>query len=122
MGTPIGLTLREEGHLDAPIDPVQSCMNSSYMLGSRSKEAFVMMRKTISMPDLMADWIAARIERGQFNNESEYFRDLVRRDQEEEERKAYLISRLESGTEQLANGAYSDLASDEEIDRVFDAE
>ncbi len=47
-----------------------------------------MMRKTISMPDLMADWIAARIERGQFNNESEYFRDLVRRDQEEEGRKA----------------------------------
>lgn len=81
-----------------------------------------MMRKTISMPDLMADWIAARIERGQFNNESEYFRDLVRRDQEEEERKAYLVSRLESGSEQLARGAYSDLNSDEEIDRLFDTE
>lgn len=80
-----------------------------------------MMRKTISMPDLMADWIAARIERGQFNNESEYFRDLVRRDQEEEKRKAYLVSRLESGTAQLADGAYSDLSSDEEIDRLFDA-
>lgn len=81
-----------------------------------------MMRKTISMPDLMAAWIAARVERGQFNNESEYFRDLVRRDQEEEERKAYLISRLESGAEQLAKGAYSDLNSDGEIDRLFDAE
>jgi antitoxin ParD1/3/4 len=92
------------------------------MLGSRLKGSFVMMRKTISMPDQMADWIASRIERGQFNNESEYFRDLVRRDQEDEDRKAYLISRLESGTEQLANGAYSDTASDEEIDRLFDAE
>ncbi|KJS37912.1 MAG: hypothetical protein VR74_07205 [Hyphomonas sp. BRH_c22] len=81
-----------------------------------------MMRKTISMPDLMADWIAARIKRGQFNNESEYFRDLVRRDQEEEERKAYLVSRLESGSEQLASGAYSDLNSDGEIDRLFDVE
>ncbi|MGA1341574.1 MAG: ribbon-helix-helix domain-containing protein [Hyphomonas sp.] len=81
-----------------------------------------MMRKTISMPDIMADWIAARIERGQFNNESEYFRDLVRRDQEEEARKAYLYSRLESGSAQLASGAYSDLDSDEEIDRLFDAE
>jgi antitoxin ParD1/3/4 len=80
-----------------------------------------MTRKTISMPDLMADWIAARIERGQFNNESEYFRDLVRRDQEEEERKAYLVSRLESGAAQLASGAHTDLASDEEIDRLFDA-
>ena len=81
-----------------------------------------MMRKTISMPDLMADWIAARIERGQFNNESEYFRDLVRRDQEEEDRKAYLVSRLESGSQQLANGAYLDLPSDKEIDRLFDSE
>jgi antitoxin ParD1/3/4 len=81
-----------------------------------------MMRKTISMPDIMADWIAARIERGQFNNESEYFRDLVRRDQEEEARKAYLASRLESGSAQLASGAYRDLTSDEEIDRLFDAE
>jgi len=80
-----------------------------------------MMRKTISMPDSMASWIAARIERGQYNNESEYFRDLVRRDQEEEERKAYLLSRLEAGSDQLARGAYSDLNSDEEIDRLFDA-
>lgn len=81
-----------------------------------------MMRKTISMPDLMADWIAARIERGQFNNESEYFRDLVRRDQEDEDRKSYLVSRLEAGSVQLASGAYSDLTSDEDIDRILDAE
>lgn len=81
-----------------------------------------MMRKTISMPDRMAIWIAARIEQGQFNNESEYFRDLVRRDQEEESRKAYLFSRLEAGAEQLARGAYTDLNSDEEVDRLFDGE
>lgn len=81
-----------------------------------------MMRKTISMPDKMAIWIAARIERGQFNNESEYFRDLVRRDQEEEARKSYLLSRLEAGAGQLAAGAYTDLNSDEEIDRLFAAE
>ncbi|MFN7055051.1 type II toxin-antitoxin system ParD family antitoxin [Hyphomonas sp.] len=81
-----------------------------------------MMRKTISMPDRMAAWIAARIEQGQFNNESEYFRDLVRRDQEEEARKAYLLSRLDAGAEQLARGAYTDLTTEEEIDRLFDAE
>ena len=34
------------------------------------------------MPDEMGSWIQDRIKRGQFNNESEYFRDLVRRDQE----------------------------------------
>ncbi len=41
-----------------------------------------MIRKTISMPDEMGAWIADRIKLGQYNNESEYFRDLVRRDQE----------------------------------------
>lgn len=42
-----------------------------------------MIRKTISMPDEMGAWIEDRITLGQFNNESEYFRDLVRRDQEQ---------------------------------------
>ncbi len=41
-----------------------------------------MIRKTISMPDEMGSWIEDRIRLGQYNNESEYFRDLVRRDQE----------------------------------------
>lgn len=80
------------------------------------------MRKTILMPDRMADWIVARIKPGQFNNESEYFRDLVRRDQEEEARKTCLAARLDAGAEQLANGAYTDLTSDREIDRLFEAE
>jgi antitoxin ParD1/3/4 len=80
-----------------------------------------MMRKTISMPDTMAKWIAARIERGQYNNESEYFRDLVRRDQQEEERKAHLLARLEAGSDQLASGAYAELNSDDDIDRLLDA-
>ena len=41
-----------------------------------------MIRKTISMPDEMGSWIQDRIRLGQYNNESEYFRELVRRDQE----------------------------------------
>ena len=42
-----------------------------------------MIRKTISMPDEMGAWIEQRIKLGQYNNESEFFRDLVRRDQEQ---------------------------------------
>ena len=42
-----------------------------------------MIRKTISMPDEMGAWIEHRIKLGQYNNESEFFRDLVRRDQEQ---------------------------------------
>ncbi|MBL4619849.1 MAG: hypothetical protein JKX88_07110 [Marinicaulis sp.] len=78
-----------------------------------------MIRKTISMPDNMGEWIAGRIGRGQYNNESEYFRDLIRQDQEEEERKNYLLTRLDRGEKQLASGDYTDLKSDEDIDAVF---
>ena len=44
-----------------------------------------MIRKTISMPDEMGAWIEDRIRSGQYNNDSEYFRDLVRRDQARQE-------------------------------------
>ncbi|MEP5730852.1 MAG: type II toxin-antitoxin system ParD family antitoxin [Sulfitobacter sp.] len=41
-----------------------------------------MSRLTISMPDQMNDWVEAQIATGRYGNVSEYFRDLVRRDQE----------------------------------------
>ena len=44
-----------------------------------------MSRLTISMPDQMNDWVDAQITSGRYGNVSEYFRDLVRRDQERRE-------------------------------------
>ena len=44
-----------------------------------------MSRLTISMPDQMNDWVDAQIASGRYGNVSEYFRDLVRRDQERRE-------------------------------------
>jgi antitoxin ParD1/3/4 len=44
-----------------------------------------MIRKTISMPDEMGQWVEHRIRSGQYNNDSEYFRDLVRGDQQRQE-------------------------------------
>lgn len=41
-----------------------------------------MSRLTISMPDPMNDWVEAQVSTGRYGNVSEYFRDLVRRDQE----------------------------------------
>jgi len=43
-----------------------------------------MIRKTISMPGEMSHWLNDRIKSGQYNNDSEYFCDLIRRDQEKE--------------------------------------
>jgi len=41
-----------------------------------------MAKITISMPDAMSEYVASRVEAGQYGNVSEYFRDLVRREQE----------------------------------------
>jgi antitoxin ParD1/3/4 len=40
-----------------------------------------MSRLTISMPDQMNEWVEAQINTGRYGKVSEYFRDLVRRDQ-----------------------------------------
>jgi len=46
-----------------------------------------MLRLTISMPEQMNQWAEAKINTGRYGNVSEYFRDLVRRDQKKKERK-----------------------------------
>jgi antitoxin ParD1/3/4 len=38
-------------------------------------------RKTITVTDQQDEWIKAQIEGGGFTNDSEYIRDLIRRDQ-----------------------------------------
>jgi len=39
-------------------------------------------RKTITLTDRQDDWIKAQIEAGNYTNDSEYIRDLIRREQE----------------------------------------
>lgn len=68
-----------------------------------------MIRKTISMPDEMGEWIDERIESGQYNNDSEYFRDLVRRDQERQDAIVTLRRMLE---EAEASGVSPDQVPD----------
>jgi len=40
-------------------------------------------RKTITLTDKQDQWIKAQIASGAYTNDSEYIRDLVRRDQEQ---------------------------------------
>ncbi len=39
-------------------------------------------RKTITLTAKQDDWIKAQIEAGRYTNDSEYIRDLIRREQE----------------------------------------
>ncbi|MBD3655352.1 MULTISPECIES: type II toxin-antitoxin system ParD family antitoxin [Marinobacter] len=58
-------------------------------------------RKTITLTDTQSNWVKSRIARGDFTNDSEYFRDLIRRDQERnaglEELRAALLEGEQSG-------------------------
>ena len=58
-------------------------------------------RKTITVTEQQDHWIKAQIEGGGFTNDSEYIRDLIRRDQEENAKfqaiKAAIQEGLDSG-------------------------
>lgn len=61
-------------------------------------------RKTITVTDQQNSWIKAQVAAGQFTNDSEYVRDLIRRDQsgqaEIEAIRAALIEGEKSGEPQ----------------------
>lgn len=56
-----------------------------------------MHRKTITLTKQQDDWVKGQIESGQFGNDSEYIRDLIRRDQQAKERLATLRQALSEG-------------------------
>ncbi len=79
-----------------------------------------MIRKTISMPDAMGEWISDRVKSGQYNNESEYIRDLVRQDQDEQAKMAFLMNALAEGEADVAAGRVTTLRTEEDINDFFD--
>lgn len=44
----------------------------------------------ISLPDLMKQWVEAQAETGRYSNASDYVRDLIRRDQERDDKIAHM--------------------------------
>ncbi len=56
-----------------------------------------MHRKTITLTEQQDDWVKGQIESGHFGNDSEYIRDLIRRDQQAKERLAMLRQALTEG-------------------------
>ncbi len=54
-------------------------------------------RKTISLTDKQDQWIKSRIAAGEYTNDSEYIRDLVRRDQEQNAKFKALKAAIQEG-------------------------
>ena len=55
------------------------------------------MRKTITVTEQQDQWIKAQIRAGEFTNDSEYIRDLIRRDQEQNWKNRALKAALQEG-------------------------
>jgi antitoxin ParD1/3/4 len=56
-----------------------------------------MHRKTITLTQQQDHWVKRQIKSGNFGNDSEYIRDLIRRDQQAQERIATLRQALTAG-------------------------
>jgi antitoxin ParD1/3/4 len=56
-----------------------------------------MHRKTITLTEQQDHWVKEQIKGGNFGNDSEYIRDLIRRDQQSQERIATLRQALKDG-------------------------
>jgi len=58
-----------------------------------------MTRKTITIPASMDEWVKSQIGTGRYGNDSEYFRDLIRHDQEKQEKLTALRAAINAGRE-----------------------
>ena len=63
-------------------------------------------RKSITFTEKQDQWIKQRVESGDYTNDSEYIRDLVRKDQEMNRKTLYLKTAIEEGL-QSGKSAYS---------------
>ena len=52
--------------------------------------AMSMQRKIITITDQMESWVKAQVDSGKYENDSEYFQDLIRRDQDKREAETQL--------------------------------
>ena len=53
----------------------------------------------ISLPDPMRDWVESQIEGGQYANNSDYVRDLIRKDQQRANKLEVLQAAITAGIE-----------------------
>jgi antitoxin ParD1/3/4 len=54
----------------------------------------------VSVPDPMRDWVQYRVESGQYASASDYFRDLIRRDQDAENSSLLSVEDIRRSIEQ----------------------
>lgn len=72
-----------------------------------------MQRKTITITEGQEDWIKDQIRSGRYGNDSEYLRELIRKDQEKKEKEAMLRAALIEGEESgISQRSMTDILND----------
>ncbi len=66
----------------------------------------------ISLPDPMKQWVEAQAETGRYSNASDYVRDLIRRDQERQDKIAAM--------QKLVDEARASGISKRSVEEIFD--
>ncbi|MFP3944592.1 MAG: type II toxin-antitoxin system ParD family antitoxin [Alphaproteobacteria bacterium] len=74
----------------------------------------------VSLPEQMKRWVEGQIGSGKYHNASEYFRDLIRRDQEAQERFRAVRAHLAEGAGDIEAGRFETLPDERAVGEFFD--
>lgn len=73
----------------------------------------VMAQMNISIPEKLKGWAESRVAEGRYSSTSDYVRDLVRRDQEHEEKRRQLQAAIDEGRKSgISERSISDIIED----------
>lgn len=77
-----------------------------------------MVRKTITLPQPMDKWVKSQIDAGRYANDSEYVRDLIRRDQDAAKRNRQAATELRKLIQEGLDSGVSPRSSQEIFEDV----
>ena len=77
-------------------------------------------KRSISITEQQNQWVKSRLESGDFGNESEVYRDLIRRAQEYEQKLAFVRGAVTEGERDIAEGRSTKISSREELKEFFE--
>ena len=80
------------------------------------KKAMTVIRKTVTFTEQQDRWIKAQIEEGDFTNESEYLRHLIRQDQEQKGKLQKLKVAIQEGIDSgISSKTFSEILREVEV-------
>lgn len=81
-----------------------------------NKNAMAVIRKTVTFTDQQDRWIKTQIEEGDFTNESEYLRHLIRQDQERKGKLQELKVAIQEGIDSgISSKTFSEILREVEV-------